>query len=123
MKSLKNFIPAIAWGILILVLSSGPGIPLPSKWWDLFSPDKLGHAFVYGVLVILTLRAFQNQGQWSSRILWGTVIGSAVYGILMEVMQWAFFPGRYFEVLDIIANIIGAIVGWFIYAKYFIIKT
>ena len=123
MKSWIRFLPAIAWAILILILSSGPGIPLPSHWWDLFSPDKFGHAFVYGVLVLLTLRAFQSGGQWSTPTVWVTVLGSDLYGIAMEVMQWTFFPGRYFEVLDIIANIIGAILGWFLYTKYFIIKT
>jgi VanZ family protein len=45
----------------------------------------------------------------------------SAYGVLMEIMQFAFFKGRYFEVLDIIANIIGSFTGLFVF-KYFINK-
>ena len=35
-----------------------------------------------------------------------------IYGVMMEIDAiYSFFPGRYFEVLDIIANIIGSFVG------------
>jgi VanZ family protein len=34
---------------------------------------------------------------------------SAGYGILLEFGQYYIFPGRYFEILDIVANIIGSI--------------
>ena len=50
-------------------------------------------------------------------------LACTIYGILMEGMQYAFFPGRYFEVLDIIANIIGAIIGLIFFQKFFMSKT
>ncbi len=120
---MKAFIPAIFWALLILFLSSGPGIPLPSSWWDLFSPDKVGHAVVYGIFTILLLRGFPVASRCMSKVLVSVALLSGAYGIAMEVMQYAFFPGRYFEVLDIIANIIGTIAGLIIYCKYFISKT
>ena len=112
---MKAFIPAIVWALLILYLSTGPGISLPVKWWDLLAPDKIGHAVFYGILVILILWGFGQQAPLSQKIAWGVVLGASAYGIGMEVIQYAFFPGRYFEVLDIIANIIGTIAGLIIF--------
>ncbi len=48
---------------------------------------------------------------------------SGGYGILMELIQYGFFPNRYFEVQDIIANIIGSLIGLYLYRRYFLIKT
>jgi VanZ family protein len=42
------------------------------------------------------------------------------FGALMETVQFGFFPDRYFEILDLIANIIGSICGSAIY--YYKIK-
>lgn len=51
----------------------------------------------------------------------GVVGLCSVYGLFMEILQFTFFPGRYFEVLDIIANIIGSFAGLFVF-KFFITK-
>jgi len=48
------------------------------------------------------------------------ILLSSVYGIGIEFVQYAFFPNRFFEVLDIIANIIGSISG--VLALYFLVK-
>jgi VanZ family protein len=37
----------------------------------------------------------------------------------MEILQFAFFPGRYFEWSDIIANALGALVGMILIKKLF----
>ncbi|GJM33681.1 MAG: hypothetical protein DHS20C18_26820 [Saprospiraceae bacterium] len=52
----------------------------------------------------------QKMGLQKTTILMAFVICSA-YGILMEIVQYSFFPGRYFELNDIIANIIGALLS------------
>lgn len=122
---MKNFLPAIAWAIVILILSAGSGVNLPESWMDFFSWDKLGHAIVYAVLTVLILRAHLINNQYkllATNILVTSVVISSVYGVLMEIMQWGFFPHRYFEVTDIIANIIGSILG-IIAFKYFFTKT
>ena len=43
------------------------------------------------------------------------LIISILYGISIEVIQFTFFPGRYFENLDILANIIGSFTGLFLF--------
>jgi len=37
----------------------------------------------------------------------------------MEILQFAFFPGRYFEWSDIIANALGALAGMILIKKLF----
>lgn len=68
------------------------------------SPDKIGHFIAYGVLGWLTSRALLKRGIYNRKILWlsaGLICG---YGALMEFIQWAFFPNRFFEVWDMVAN-------------------
>lgn len=80
-----------------------PGEQLP-KVEVIASPDKVAHFVVYAILSWLVYRAWQS----ARPALWAVGL-SGTYGLLLEVVQYAFFPGRYFEVWDIVANISGAI--------------
>ncbi len=115
---LKDFLPAILWALIILILSAGPGISLPEEWWDLFSPDKFGHLAFYGVLSFLLIYGFFKRKDYSKKKEIQSIILASSFGIAMEVMQYAFFPGRYFEIMDIIANIIGSIIGLVLFRKF-----
>ena len=84
--------------------------------------DKLGHFTVYGILSASILWGIhKNGGELSGKNVALAILFSSVFGICMELMQYFFFPGRYFEYLDIIANIIGAICGFALF-KYVYIK-
>ena len=120
---MKRFIPALAWSLFILLLSTGPGISLPQSWWDLFSIDKLGHFVAYAVLSMSLLWAVQSNTvalQRPERKLLLIIGWSIFYGVLMEFIQYRYFPNRYFEILDIIANIIGSFAGLYFYNLYFL---
>ena len=120
--ALKYYLPALIWALIILFLSAKAGISLPESIFDFIAMDKLGHFGIYGILTAIILWGNYKTGLPLDRntgitaILW-----SGIYGIVMELMQYYFFPGRYFEYLDIIANIIGAICGFALY-KYLYIK-
>jgi VanZ family protein len=106
-SSLIYGIFTVFWALVILVLSTMPGNQLPQIPW-LMTPDKFGHAAVYAVLTIGlygTLRTWITPR--TSAYLTAAAL-AATYGISMEVVQFLFFPGRYFEFWDIVANIIGA---------------
>ena len=119
---LKNYLPAMIWSLVILVLSAKAGINLPESWFDLIAMDKLGHFGVYGLLTVAILWGnHKNEVPLTTKSAIFAVFLAGVYGICMELMQYFFFPGRYFEYLDIIANIIGAICG-FAFFKYLYIK-
>jgi len=112
---LKSYLPAFGWSIIILFLSTRGTINLPQTWWDLYSPDKFGHAFVYAVLCWLLIKASQKEVVRNAAFL--ALIISSGYGILMEVVQYSFFPNRFFEVYDIIANISGSFIGLWLGTK------
>ena len=121
---IKRILPSIAWAMLILFLSSTTSIQLPPSWWDFISIDKLGHFGIYGIFTIILLKGFQGEHLHLEQkdIYWALAI-SILYGIGMEVMQYTFFPGRYFENLDIIANIIGSFTGLLFYKRYLVSKN
>lgn len=117
---MKPFIPAILWSIVILILSTIPSVNLPETFWDLFAPDKWAHAIVYGILTLLILKGLVQQKISISKSKLIALILASFYGILMELIQFSFFPDRYFEILDIFANIIGSFGSLFVF--HFFIK-
>ena len=69
--------------------------------------DKIGHSVAYftlGFSWYLVFNAMKNKGI-------KTLIFLFSLGMLIELTQFYFLVGRYFEILDIIANISGAILG------------
>lgn len=104
---------------MILILSTSPSISLPETIWDLVAPDKWAHAVVYGILTILILKGWLKQKSTMviAQIL--AVLLASLYGILMEWIQFSFFPNRYFEILDIFANIIGSFGSLFVFHYFY----
>lgn len=107
----KAYSLVLIWALIIFGLSIMPGVDLPESWMDLVSMDKLAHAFVYGMLTFLGLRAWQMTKGLAPNGYWIVILLSSLYGFSLECVQYAFFPGRFFETLDIIANIIGSLIG------------
>jgi VanZ family protein len=109
---IKAFLPAFVWLLVITKLSTMPGLQLPK--FDLISMDKLAHAFVYAVFVVLAMWGFsRNSGQRPTfREGFISFAVAATYGAFMEWVQGTFFPGRFFEYDDMLANAFGAAVAW-----------
>lgn len=90
------------------------------RFSNILEPDKVGHAAAYFVMSASLLWGFYRTVGISPATMVAAAAASILYGIGMEFIQYAFFPNRFFEVLDIIANIIGSISG--IFGLYFLIK-
>ncbi len=123
-RNLTSFFPAIIWALLILYLSSSSGIQLPPSIWDFLAVDKIGHLVFYEILAFLIVYGFykiKNQTINKKTLLISLII-SSLYGISLEFMQYSLFPNRYFEILDIIANISGSLIG-ILFFKYIYYKT
>jgi len=118
--NLKYFLPAILIGVAILVLSIAAGIQLPKLSVKLVSPDKLAHAAAYFVFCSSLVFGWHHSGRAVFSTLQLGLLVSISYGILMEILQYSFFPYRYFEVWDIVANIIGSVSS--VLVSYFFIK-
>lgn len=109
----------VVWTLAILLLSVAPAEQLPRLDWPL-APDKIGHLVAYGVLAFLLVAALRTNSRHTiSRAGSVAFFLAAGYGLLLEMAQFAFFPGRYFEVWDIVANIIGALTAPLIYKFLF----
>lgn len=86
--------------------------------------DKVFHFLIYGGLVAVARWAFAARGTGSDSALGepgngtrtGTLVLAAIgYGGLMELAQSLIVSyGRSFEVLDVVANSLGALTFWFI---------
>lgn len=113
--NLKPFIPAITSLAAITYFSTSPRAPLPEiKFW---SADKFGHLFMYGLLAGCLLWGIQKaKNRSASRGEQACIFGIASgYGALMEWVQSAFFPGRFFEYADMLANAAGAMLAVVVY--------
>ena len=110
---MKAFFPAFSWAILILIGSVAKAPDLPNPLENVNALDKLVHAFAYFVFTALLIWGFHRQGKPFSPYSWYSLGIAILLGILMEVIQYAFFPHRHFELFDIMANIIGSFLGLF----------
>jgi VanZ family protein len=99
---------AIAWAGVIFFLSSQPGIDTPPLFPH---QDKLLHAIAFGLLGFLVLGGLRpgKDGYSRGQLLLAIAI-AGTYGVLDEVHQH-FVPGRMPDVLDVLADLIGAVLG------------
>ena len=81
--------------------------------------DKIGHLIAYATLTGALLWGLWKEKKHVNQqmIIWAFVT-CTLYGISLEIVQYSFFPNRYFEVLDILANIIGSLAGVFFFKRW-----
>jgi VanZ family protein len=91
----------------IFAASSVPGSQIPGNIWD-----KLAHLLVYAVLgAVFTIPL--SRGRWTgvhARTIAAAVMLSLLYGISDEIHQ-NFTPGRTPDVMDVVADTLGAAAG------------
>ncbi|MEA5109060.1 hypothetical protein SDC9_43294 [bioreactor metagenome] len=118
----KNLMPSILWTVVILVLTLLPGnyIPRVGSFWNLFSPDKLIHIFLFSVLVVLLFSGFYKQypGRGKRYITVKVLAFSIILAIISELLQALLPLGRSGNIYDIIADFAGIILGWLIFFQY-----
>ena len=115
------YAPALAWGIFIFVLSVLPGKDFPSipNWGSLLSLDKIVHMIFYGGLTWLILRGKdKNFKDVSLNFAVGTAIFCSTYGWLLEWIQGAYCEDRMSDVMDGVANTVGAALGLLVFLYF-----
>ena len=70
--------------------------------------DKLGHLLAYGVLMAWWAQLYADPSQ-----RWRLAVSFVALGITMEFAQ-GLTPNRYPELLDVVANTSGVLLGWLI---------
>lgn len=118
----KKLIPALLWALLILFLCFLPGSAIPElTFLDWLKPDKLVHLFLFGVLSFLLVKGFSFPNTiaiLSNYPKFISVTISSLYGILVEIIQEYWIPGRYGDVYDSIADTAGAFIGIWLFMIY-----
>jgi len=98
---------ALFWTYEITYLSLFPIEPVSGPWFDFPHMDKFGHFGFYFGFVFLWNLYFKSR-RIKKALEYSFVLG-ILYGILMEMLQYAMPHERMFDILDIVANISGAI--------------
>ena len=112
----KHNIYGLIWGIIVLLLSILPGnyFPEVSSFWELFSPDKIIHLFIFGVLTILLIFGFRKQNTYKMLqihfFFFATTIG-IIYGLTTELLQLIMNNGRHASFYDFVADSVGCLIG------------
>ena len=123
---LKKFLPGIAWFFVILVLICIPGSDLPKN--DFLSRiyfDKWVHVGVFGLLVFLFCYPFKNSSVLTAtrkNYFLAIALFGGVYGLITELIQKFFIPGRSFDMWDIAADCMGAVLALLYCGKKFLNK-
>lgn len=102
---------AVGYAVLLAVVSLLPGSQLPTipDWSQLFSPDKVAHFGAYALFALLLSVCTSKRGSRRSTVK--AVIAAAAYGALLEVLQGIAGTGRQFDLVDMVANTLGAVIG------------
>jgi VanZ family protein len=109
-----------AWAIIILILCGMPPKDVDEiKMFDFPFQDKIVHFGLYFVLAelimaVLMLNTRLRQLRWASYAI--AILSCLLYGWLIEVMQQNFFPGRSYELMDVVADTAGAVLGVLLYS-------
>ena len=101
--------------ITVLFFISTSGLPRIS----FSSIDKVVHATIFFLLAcIWQLYVMQkNGGQLSWRKSFRILLWSLFYGIIIEVFQGLFTVSRSPDVLDVVANLVGSLIGIVFFQK------
>ncbi|MDP2723835.1 MAG: VanZ family protein [Bacteroidales bacterium] len=118
--AIKRFWPAVAWAILILILTGVPGTYFPEveTFWEWLTPDKIVHMGIFGVQVFLILLGFDPQylaGKNRYVVVIGAAIVTILYGLITELLQHFVFIGRDGNMFDFLADAAGALLGLLAY--------
>ncbi len=126
MSKVKYFAPALGWGIFVFVLSTLPGKDFPEipDLLGLLSVDKIVHILFYGILTALILRGGKKSDLLPPTIraivLTGFFIAlcASAFGWFLEWYQEKYCEDRVFDILDGVANTIGAFISWISFSAF-----
>ena len=113
-NNIRIYILPISLAISIFFASSNQHLAVPNLNIP-FSPDKLIHLLIFGLLATVLLRTKKLE-QLRNHDIFITIFIVSVYGFLDEIRQ-SLTPGRSVELGDWIADTIGAFIAVLLYCR------
>ena len=117
MKISKWWGPAIAWMVLIFLVSAQSQLPTPATRWMDFVFEKSAHTFEFAVLGALLLRALAADEPPNWRAFCLALLLACSYALSDEFHQ-RYVPGRSANWLDILFDWLGATLGAYIMLRW-----
>ncbi len=114
--NIYKIIPAILWSGIIFFSCFLPGNQLPKEdWLDKIYFDKIVHFCLYLILFFWIIFGFTDSHLSPKKIKIIAISWCLVQGVWIEIMQGSsYIQHRSFDVFDIVANLLGVAVGWFV---------
>ncbi len=109
----RQFLVFFPLGIVWVTIFTLSSLPSPITYPTINLGDKIDHFFAFFVLSILLSLSLHFQNKYPNlrkRIYFYTFVITISYGIFDELHQ-LFIPGRFFDLLDLLADFIGTITG------------
>ena len=120
---LKYNLPAFLWAALILYLTLLPADTMPEvPEWEFISFHTAAHAGVFFVLAVLLLWGLKKQNQFiklQQQAGFYTFFICLLLGVFIELLQSSLGWGRQGDVLDIISDTIGTLLGLVVYYRIY----
>lgn len=109
-----RFAALFLWVAALAYFSLAPTVAAPAgiNLWDKFS-----HLAAYAILAALLVHTLGSRYPLTSRLLISVWLGCTSFGLLLECLQWAMALGRQFELGDLLANGLGALLGCVIFCR------
>ncbi len=116
-SSVKKFIPAIAWFLIILVLICLPGSKIPpvETWLNDIYFDKWVHTGLFAGLVFLFIYPISRLPiplQVKKAMAIKISMAALIWGLITELIQKFFIPDRSFDAFDLVADSFGVLTGY-----------
>lgn len=107
---LPAWLPPLVWAALILAASSIQD--LQTRMGGIEVRDKLAHFGEYFVFGWLVARCFDSSG-WRARKHFAWTLGIGLFLAVVDEFYQGFVPGRERDVLDVLADAVGLLAGWY----------
>ncbi len=116
-----NWLPLIIYCLAIYIQSD---FPSPERIPSFQFSDKVLHFWAYAVMGILFYRAYQTLRFKDNvrKLMLLSVVSASLYGISDEIHQY-FVPFRDADILDAVANTLGALCGVYLYHLWAVSRT
>ena len=96
--------------IMLVPVTKGPKVSIPFF-------DKIVHALLYSLFVIIWLLYLRSLGKESKSIYVLVSVALFIYGIVIEVLQGSYIATRTHDNWDIVANATGIFIGMVVFYK------